>query len=534
MALSTSSSSSSSFSNSQYTSKNVNLKQYSNGFRVIYQHVENPQPVSYIYLYVECGSVNEQDGGIRGASHFVEHMLFEGTKTPKFKRGPQISAVFDGIGASVDAYTERDHTCYMIQCDARHTKKSILILSDMIFNSTFDRDEMKREEKIVIEEVKKDRDYPNVLAETIAYNLLYRQTPLEFNVDDSKFHEPGVGLNHDLVLEFYALHYRPQNMVLSICSTDFHDDFDKTIHRYIKQSYFAKTSPQIKTSVHQLMKTLSVVAPKEKQRKNRIFGDIPPPQSTIQLEVIKKPDLDKVSFTIGFRTCSMYNTDVFALEVLSVLLNGPMSSRFYVVLREKYGINYHTSVTTSYFKTIGDLCISSDVETSRLISSHKTGPGVIRIIMKILSDLSTGRKPITDEELEKIRGYISGSDKINNTYIEDNVEYNGTRVLFQFPTFVSFQERLEKFFLHVTKEQLTDVAKKYFRKNLMSACFVGSPQISRKKILKELDHLKEIKNIYSINKTSKNREREREQQYPDTRRNRRLPEPTSSSSYSSF
>ena len=116
--------------------------------RLIVDNMKNYESVAF-HVLVKTGSVNE-DNTNYGISHFIEHMLFKGTKT---KSAYEIVNSLESIGANVNAYTDKTETCYYTKSTSEAVEKCVEVIADMLFNSSFDEKEMSREKKVVCEEL---------------------------------------------------------------------------------------------------------------------------------------------------------------------------------------------------------------------------------------------------------------------------------------------------------------------------------------------------------------------------------------------
>jgi predicted Zn-dependent peptidase len=149
----------------------IHTHTFENGFKIIYEKPKNNSPLSSVQLFCDVGSVNEYDG-IRGASHFIEHMCFKGTK--QFPKSKDILLTFDKFGADFNAYTEKRMTCYHIKCNKEHIDDCIQLLSDMLMNSIFNKTEYKKEYEVVIEENIRNENDADVIIDENMDILLYK------------------------------------------------------------------------------------------------------------------------------------------------------------------------------------------------------------------------------------------------------------------------------------------------------------------------------------------------------------------------
>ncbi len=128
----------------------------SNGVRIVLERVPTVRSVS-LGIWLFTGSRNEREE-INGVSHFLEHMLFKGTKT---RSAQEIAEAFDSIGGYVNAFTAKEYTCYYARVLDSYKEYALEILSDMFFNSIFLEEELEREKKVIIEEIKMYEDTPD-------------------------------------------------------------------------------------------------------------------------------------------------------------------------------------------------------------------------------------------------------------------------------------------------------------------------------------------------------------------------------------
>ena len=122
---------------------------FENGFQVVYQKSEQSIPLTCIYVFCNVGSAFEIDG-IRGASHLVEHMCFKGTQS--HMKAHNLLVQYNKIGASFNAYTEKRFTTYTLTCDDNHVQNCTKLLSDMLLQSSFPKNEFAKEQHVVVEE----------------------------------------------------------------------------------------------------------------------------------------------------------------------------------------------------------------------------------------------------------------------------------------------------------------------------------------------------------------------------------------------
>jgi predicted Zn-dependent peptidase len=438
---------------------------FDNGFRVIYEKTTNKLPISSIHCYVDLGSINETNNN-RGSSHLIEHMLFKGTK--HFKNSKDIFLKYDSIGAYFNAYTEKQLTCYTIKTQDFYINNCIYVLSDMLLNSTINKNEFEKEKNVVIEENIQGEDDIEDLINNMSDKLLYKNTVLEYPVDNISYHYKG-SLQHDEILKIYKQYYIPSNFVLSIVS----NVSFKKILLFLKNTFFVKKNNKITT----IKNNENFIIPTTIKGHNIENIRIPYFQ--------KKDGLNTTHIIIAFKTCSQYNiNDKYILKILKNILAGPFSSRLFMLLREKNGLTYTSSVNTNFYKCGGDFEIYIEVDKSKIIKNDKKD-GVFPIIIKLLNELI--KDGITNEELIIIKQYLKGKLIIKT---EDNdvlCSHNGENYLFNIEE-CSYSNIYDKYYKNISKKMVDDIIKKYFTKENMVVSIISG----------ELPPINIIKNVCNL------------------------------------
>ena len=184
-------------------------KRYDNGLKVIFNKIDGSYSVS-AGIFVKTGSVNETDTE-NGISHFIEHVLFKGTKT---RSAFEISDYIDRIGAQINAFTSKELTCYYTKSTGERLNNALEVLSDIFFNSTFEKSELEREKGVVIEEINMSEDTPedlcfDLLAECYYGKNGYGQTILGPSKNIKRF-----GQKH--ISSYMDKYYTSDNVVISL------------------------------------------------------------------------------------------------------------------------------------------------------------------------------------------------------------------------------------------------------------------------------------------------------------------------------
>ncbi len=341
-------------------------KQFSNGLRLIVNRMEGLMSAS-IGVLVKTGSINENESE-NGISHFIEHVLFKGTE----KRSAfEISDYIDRIGAQINAFTSKELTCYYTKSTGEHVKESLDVLSDIFFNSRFDKVELEREKGVIIEEINMSEDTP----EDICLDLL----------SESYYGKEGLGrtilgsaknikrFTADDVRNYMSRYYTADNVVISLAGDVKVDEAIKLVEEYF---------------VDKFNKNKSDVQAKTK---------IPAPQNIFKSKRIEQSH-------IGFAMKGFIANDKLsdAFSIANIILGGGMSSRLFQKIREELGLCYSVYSYSSQYKDNGLLEIYAGVNTA------SRDLAVNAIVDEVINFKKNG---ITEQE------FLRGKEQIKSAFI---------------------------------------------------------------------------------------------------------------------
>lgn len=287
--------------------------QLKNGLKVLL--VESKKsPVVSVQMWVKTGSADERKGE-EGISHFIEHLLFKGTR--KFGVG-EIAATVEGSGGELNAYTSFDQTVFYVTISKEFTNTALEVISDMMGFPLFDQKEINNEREVVIEEIKRGRDNPHRQASQLLFGQAYKKHP--YGLPVIGFDKVIKKVSRKTLINYYQSRYVPRNMMLIVVG-----DFDASEMKVKVESYFAEMKD---------LKLRRVVRPREaKQTKPRIK--------------VLKTAFEEAQVNIAWKIPKFDHQDIPALDVLALILGQGDSSRLMHRLRlEKPLVN---SVSASSF-----------------------------------------------------------------------------------------------------------------------------------------------------------------------------------------
>jgi predicted Zn-dependent peptidase len=416
-----------------------------NGMRVHLVPFSGTQATTVLVL-TKVGSRYEPDN-LWGASHFIEHLMFKGTE-----RRPstvEISQTLDRYGAYFNAYTGKDITGYYVKIDKDQTELAVDLLHDMVFNSLYDVEEMDRERKVIIEEIKMYEENPIMHIDDLLEEAQFEGNRLGKNIAGDA--NSMMTMKREDIIEFRDRNYGPENMVIAI----------------------AGAVPE--NIVDVLESTFGSVQSKGEPLGFESFGTLPvfgAPRVRVQSK-----ELEQIQLAIGFNTFGRRHEDRQALEVLSNLLGGMMSSRLFIEVRERRGLCYSIRSTVSFHEEIGSFAINAGLDAGRVEEALQT---IFVELKKLKTDL------VSADELRYTKDNLAGGMKLRLENSSSVAEFYGRQELF-YDEVKSPEEvlaQIEK----VTVEDIRRVAREVFDEKYLSVAAVG-PYKSSEELRKFIPNL---------------------------------------------
>ncbi len=417
--------------------KSITLK---NNLPVLFAPIPGTQTVTVLVL-VRVGSRYEYKK-INGASHFIEHLLFKGTK--KRPTAQHISRALDAIGAEFNAYTDKHVTGYYVKVDKHYLELALDILSDMLFHSEFDARELNRERTVVIEEINMYRDNPMRHIEDMIEEVMFSGNTLSWNIAGTP--KTMREMSRKEILAYHENYYQPSNMVLSIAG-----NIDRQAKTWIEKKFGKRKA-----------------ASEQKDYKSFVV------KKTLDDSKIKvqHKKTNQVQLAIGFPSFGVDDKRNPALNLLSVILGGNMSSRLFVKVRERKGLAYFVRASNHAYDDVGNFLIRAGLDRSRL----KLATTII--IKELRSIVKNG---VTASELKEAKTFVRGhlSIQLEDSYAQAS----------WFARQKMFQKKLKTPKAHLkkidalTRADLKQVAKEVLNEKQMSIAAIG-PYKTKQEFLK--------------------------------------------------
>ena len=282
-----------------------------NGLRVISEEIPYLETAS-VGVWVDAGARCEQPE-INGISHLLEHMAFKGTQ---IRSARDIAEEIEAVGGHLNAYTSREQTAYFAKVLKEDTPLALDILADILQNPAFDKDELEREQTVVVQEIGQAHDTPDDIIFDYFQDIAFPDQPLGRPVLGTS--ENVQSFTRDNLSAYMDQHYTPGRMVVSAAGNVDHDQLVELTNKT-----FLRSTSTVDNS---------------NEEANYVGGHF-----------YQSRDLEQVHLLIGFNGLAYKDQDYYALQVFSTLLGGGMSSRLFQKVREERGLAYSIySFSTSY------------------------------------------------------------------------------------------------------------------------------------------------------------------------------------------
>lgn len=401
----------------------------SNGLKLVMAPLKETKAVTVLVL-VGVGSRHETKN-INGVSHFVEHLLFKGTK--KRPTSLDITKELDSIGAEYNAFTSKDHTGYYIKATAEKIELAFDILSDMIFNATFNPIEIDKERGVILEEINMYNDNPLMNLSSLFEETIFGDHPLGWNIAGPKSVIKKISTND--IVKYKKKFYQPNNMIVSVSG-----NFKEAKVKALAKKYFGeKNQNNIKKTFSKLKLSQS--------------------KPTLNLEF---KDTKQVQMGLGFPAFSIKDPKVYPMYLLAVILGGNMSSRLFSVVREKHGLAYYVRTDISPYQDTGSFMVQAGLDKSR----------INKAIALILSELKRIKDDgITDKELQDAQEYLKGKIVLELEDSEHLADWYGKQELI-FGKISKPEDRIKKI-AAVTRKEVESVAKEIFDDKKINLALIG-------------------------------------------------------------
>ncbi|KKU12164.1 MAG: Peptidase M16 domain protein [Parcubacteria group bacterium GW2011_GWC2_45_7] len=399
-----------------------------NGVRTILVPLSSTKAVTLLVLF-RVGSRYETEN-INGIAHFVEHMMFKGTK--KRPTTLHISKALDRYGAEYNAFTSKDHTGYYIKISREKLSEAMDILFDMLLNSKIAAEEVDRERKVIFEEIKMYEENPLLHIENIFESALFQGSTLGWNIAGTK--ESMSKITQQDIVEFVRNYYVPARALVVVCG-----NLDEHVFKDVETGLRAMRAPASR--------------PRQWQRWRGSIG---------QKLNLQYKDLEQTQLMLGWPAYKYGDERANALSILHAVLGGTMSSRLFVAVRERRGLAYSVRTDIGMYEDTGVFAVHAGLDAGRLKEAIKVIRAELARIVK---------SGVTAGELEDAKNTIKGRTVLQLEETNDLAGWYARQELF-FGKVETPEERFKKLDA-VRREDVLAAARDIICLPRMAAAVIG-------------------------------------------------------------
>ncbi|PQP35386.1 peptidase M16 [Desulfobacteraceae bacterium SEEP-SAG9] len=403
----------------------VNKTILKNGVRILTKAMAHVRSVS-MGVWVNVGARDEAVSE-SGLSHFIEHMIFKGTRK---RTAFQIAKEFDAIGGQTNAFTTMETTCYHARIMDAHLETMVDILSDIFLNSVFDAEEVEKERPVIFQEIGMVEDSPEEYVHILSGNAYWGANGLGQSILGTR--ENIISFDAKVLKTFFHQYYKPDRIVISAAGNLTHDRFVDQVSPAFESIQAGDALPQRVT-----------------------------PTGRSGVELYTK-ELEQVHVCLGTKGLSITDPRRYAFSLLNTILGGNMSSRLFQEIRERRGLAYAVYSFISSYVDTGMFGAYMGVDPKR-------AQNAINLILREMHKLK--KKPVEPDELRHAKEFTKGglllaSESVDNQMFR--LAQNEIHLGYNIP----LNEIVEKIET-VTEEEILHLAEHLFQSDGLALTLLG-------------------------------------------------------------
>ena len=392
-----------------------------NGLTIVTEYIESVKSVT-AGIWVKTGSRHEDDG-LAGITHFLEHMLFKGTEK---RSSYDIALSMESVGGYLNAFTSTEYTCYYSRCLDTKLETALDVLTDMVRNSRFPEEEMLKEKKVVLEELKMYKDSPDDVIFEEFGSQIFKNHPIGRPIIG--FENTIQSFTREDLFDYIGNRYRPDNLLLAVAGNTDHDEVVRLAGEML----------DIQT---------------EKTTEN-------PKQPLTPYEVSKKvitKQIEQTHMILGRRSLDYDHPEKYILLLANTILGGGMSSRLHQNIREKYGYCYSIGSFNQTYLDSGlfGVYIGTDQEYVDHVRS---------LIFEEFDRMQSEKVP--EKELQQAKAHLKGKLLLSQESTSNRMNRLAKSELY-FNRFITLDELVEKID-EVSAEDIKEFSEAFFDKDSYS------------------------------------------------------------------
>lgn len=385
-----------------------------------------------LLVMLPVGSRYEPDN-LLGASHFIEHLMFKGTE--KRPTTLDITKEIDKYGADYNAFTSREYTGYYIKADSDYIEQAADILSDVLYNSKFESDEMEKEKSVIQEEISMYKDNPLMYVNKVFSSVMYKNSPLDHDIAGTR--ETVQNLAREEVLDYKDYFYDSSNFNIIAAGS-----VDDRVSEILAEKFGQDTNqPEI-----ELNNNSAEYGPTEKEER---------------INILQK-DSDQAQVMLGWPAYSYGDEKNFALSIVDKIMGGNMSSKLFTRIREQMGLAYSISSGFAKYQDVGHFYVKMGLDPENI---NKAIFEVKNIIDEMKQD------GLENQEIEDAKKSIQGGTTLDMEDSKSVANWYGKRATLS-GEILTPKEKIEKI-NSVTETEINQVIDDVFS-NKMRVGIIGN------------------------------------------------------------
>jgi len=408
------------------TERNLRRTVLPNGLIVLTERMDYLRSVA-MGVWIKSGSRCEP-AETNGISHFVEHMLFKGTRS---RTAQHIAREMDSIGGNLDAFTGKETICFNVKSLADHVPIALDVLTDLVLNPIFDPSDIERERGVILEEIKIDEDNPDILVQELFTQSFWKGHPLGWPILGTT--ETVKGLDREKLLAYHGDRFHGGNIVFSAAGQLDHDEFVEAV-----TAKFASLAG------------------------GSTLSEMPAPEPSARIVMRNKKSLEQVQICLGVPAPPITDENRYATLILNTVLGGGMSSRLFQTIREERGMVYSIYSDLAPYRDTGTLCVYAGTSTGKALE-------VVDLIMAELCKLKS--TPLAGDELKRAKDQLKGNMLLGLESSNARMA-NLARQEMYFHQFFSVEELIARVD-EVTAEQVQAMAQQLFDPERIAVTLLG-------------------------------------------------------------
>ena len=397
-----------------------------NGIRIVTEVMPYVRSVS-LGIWIGAGSRIEH-GPENGISHFIEHMLFKGTRN---RSAEDIARSVDSVGGGLDAFTSKELVSFNTKVLDEHLPFAFDVLADLVLNPLFRLEDIEKEKGVILEEIKMEADQPEFVLHEAFISSFWKGHGLGKPILGTK--ETVKKFGQEMLFDYFKRIYAPKNILITAAGNLDHEAIVKMVRGTFDGLAKQGPIPQDTT---------------------------PTPHAPIVLK--KKDSLEQVHLTLGVPAYPLAHKLRFPLYLLNTVLGGGMSSRLFQNIREKQGLAYSVYSELNLFSDTGCFTIyaGTGVETAK------------QVVMSIMHEIRELKQYLIEEdELRRAKDHLKGSLMLSLESTSSRMS-NLARQELYFDRFMSLDEMIESI-EGVTRDQVQKIAQEFFTTENMALAMLG-------------------------------------------------------------